>query len=254
MRSSTKHLFIPDTQVRPDTPVAHIEALGNYVAEKRPTKIIMIGDWWDMNSLSSYDKPGSKGWEIKDVERDIEAGIDAMQLFMRGFESADYSPKLVFTIGNHEYRMRRVAESPEGRKFKRYLSLDRLRLKEMGWVVHDFLKIAREDGISYCHYFLNPDSLFTNPIGGAINTKLRKLGVSFSMGHQQRYEVGAVYTAHGRRLRGMVAGAFYEHDEEYLGPQKNRQYWRGIVMKHEVRAGDYDLMEVSLNYLKREYL
>jgi hypothetical protein len=49
-----------------------------------------------------------------------------------------------------------------------------------------------------------------------------------------------------------VAGAFYQHDEEYAGPQGNH-YWRGIVYKHEVRDGDYDLMELSLPYLLRAW-
>jgi hypothetical protein len=43
-----RHLWIPDTQVREGVPVKHIEALGNYIEEKRFEKIIVAGDWWDM--------------------------------------------------------------------------------------------------------------------------------------------------------------------------------------------------------------
>jgi hypothetical protein len=42
------------------------------------------------------------------------------------------------------------------------------------------------------------------------------------------------------------------HDEEYLGPEGNN-YWRGIVVKHEVRNGMYDPMFVSLDYLLRKW-
>lgn len=44
----------------------------------------------------------------------------------------------------------------------------------------------------------------------------------------------------------------YLHDEEYRGPQ-GRNEWRGIIICHEVHAGDYCLMEVSLDYLCRRY-
>ena len=44
----------------------------------------------------------------------------------------------------------------------------------------------------------------------------------------------------------------YLHDEDYRGPQSNGE-WRGILMKHEVRDGQYDLMEVSLDKLCRKY-
>jgi hypothetical protein len=37
-----------------------------------------------------------------------------------------------------------------------------------------------------------------------------------------------------------------------MGPQGNA-YWRGLFVKHEVKNGEYDLMEVSLDYLCRKY-
>jgi hypothetical protein len=50
----------------------------------------------------------------------------------------------------------------------------------------------------------------------------------------------------------LVAGSFYQHSEAYKGPQGNG-HWHGIIFKHEVCEGNYDLMELSLNYLKRKY-
>ena len=51
----TKHLVIPDTQVKPEHSVKHLRWAGKYAAEKKPDVIIHIGDHWDMPSLSSYD-------------------------------------------------------------------------------------------------------------------------------------------------------------------------------------------------------
>jgi hypothetical protein len=64
---------------------------------------------------------------------------------------------------------------------------------------------------------------------------------------------GTQWTVDGRELCGLVAGAFYQHDEDYLGEQGN-QYWRGIVVKNEVRNGTYDPCWVSLKYLLSHYL
>jgi hypothetical protein len=52
--------------------------------------------------------------------------------------------------------------------------------------------------------------------------------------------------------RAVMAATFYQHDEDYLGPQGN-DCRRHILFKHEVNAGRYDLMEVSLEYLRRRY-
>lgn len=251
---SKKHAFIPDTQLREGVPVEHIAAAGNYIAEKQPDVIVVIGDWWDLPSLSSYDKAGSLGWEDKDLMSDIEFGCDMMADFLSPIEAVNgYSPRLVFCMGNHEDRLRRAREHPEFRRVRRYLSDDLFRLRHFGFKVIPFQAVVKIDGILYSHYFVNPRSLMKRPMGGSITNRLDKLGHSFSMGHQQTHEVGAIYTATGERRRGLVSGAFYAHDEDYIGPQGNAQYWRGMVMKHEVRRGDYDLMEVSLDYLNENY-
>jgi hypothetical protein len=49
-----------------------------------------------------------------------------------------------------------------------------------------------------------------------------------------------------------VAGSFYLHDEEYRGPQANDE-WRGIIILNEVKDGSYDLMTLSLDYLRRRF-
>jgi hypothetical protein len=51
---------------------------------------------------------------------------------------------------------------------------------------------------------------------------------------------------------GLVAGACYLHDEDYKGPQGNAHF-RGIVVKHGVRNGSYDIQQISLDFLCRRY-
>ena len=254
------HLFIPDTQISHGRDIAHIIALAHFVVAKKPDCIIMIGDWWDMPSLSSYEKPGSKYFHDKSYRKDIESGNNAMMIFMgiikeeinrlRRNKRKVWNPEFHFFMGNHEDRIDRcVKANPilEGTVGTNDLALD-------GWVVHPFLEIATIDGVMYSHYFVNPDSLTGNPVSGTIENKLKLLGHSFSMGHQQRRQYGQRYTGNGVEQHGLVCGAFYSHDEDYLGPQKNRQYWRGVVVKHRVKDGSYDPMFVSLDYLVEKYL
>ena len=72
-----------------------------------------------MPSLSSFDKPGCVGWEDKDLEADFESGCDAMSDFLSGFINVKgYKPKLVFTMGNHENRLKRAREHPDNRSWR----------------------------------------------------------------------------------------------------------------------------------------
>ena len=76
-----KHIMIPDTQIFPSSKTEHIVAAARYIKKHKPDKIIIIGDWWDMPSLSSYDTAGDKGWEHKDVKADIDIGWKMMKKF-----------------------------------------------------------------------------------------------------------------------------------------------------------------------------
>jgi len=53
-------------------------------------------------------------------------------------------------------------------------------------------------------------------------------------------------------MRGIQAGSFYDHEEAYLTPQ-GTVYWRGILLLTEVRDGSFNLVEVSLDYLRRRF-
>jgi hypothetical protein len=241
------HAMIPDTQVTPDTPTDHLEWIGHYLAEIRPDVIVHIGDHADMESLSSYDF-GKKASEGRRVINDLDAANKAMRILTKPITDA-YSPELHITLGNHENRINIATECDA--KLDGFLSINNLNYADLGWTVHDFLKPASIDGVTYCHYFYNPMS--GRPFGGeSIVTKMKNIGFTFSMGHQQCHQTGLRELNNGRIIRGLISGACYLHDEDYKGHQGNG-YWRGIIIKHEVFEGCYDIMEVSLDFLCRKY-
>jgi hypothetical protein len=51
---------------------------------------------------------------------------------------------------------------------------------------------------------------------------------------------------------GLVAGSFYQHEESYRGPQANSE-WKGLVVLNEVKDGGYDVMPISMGYLRRKF-
>lgn len=253
----SEHLVIPDTQVKEGVATDHLTALGNYTVDKKPDVIIHLGDHFDMPSLSSYDR-GTKKAEGKTYQQDIDAGIRGMKAFLapindynakrRKNKEKQYKPRMVFCIGNHEQRIERhVNANPE--LFGK-CSYEDFKLKEMGWEVYDFLEMVEIDGITYSHYFANPNT--GRPWGGMARTKLNNIGFSFTMGHQQGKDLAEKHLANGQALRACVVGSFYQHDEEYKGYQGNHHF-RGCIYKHEVANGDYGIMELSMEYLLRRW-
>lgn len=254
----TTHLFIPDNQVKPGVPLDHLRWIGEYIVKKKPDVIINIGDFADMPSLSSYDK-GKKSFEGRRYVNDIKSVHEGMEILMKPLadynakmirhKMKQYKPRLVMTLGNHEYRIIRAIE--DNSQLDGTIGIDDLEYEKWGWEVHDFLKVVEIDGILYSHFFANPMS--GRPYAGQnIQLRLNKIKQSFSMGHQQTYITGIDYTASGKVIRGLVAGACYLHDEDYKGYQGNH-HWRGIVLKNSVKDGNYNVIEIDLDYLCRYY-
>jgi hypothetical protein len=252
----SKHLIIPDTQVKPDSDYSHMRWAGHYAAEKKPDVIVHLGDHWDMPSLSSYDV-GKKSFEGRRYTKDIESGIDAMLAFLapirvererlRINKKKIWRPKMVFLLGNHEYRIERAVESDA--KLEGLMSFDDLMLPEMGWEVVPFLQPKVIDGVVYCHYFCS--GVMGRPVTNA-RLLLQKKMMSCVQGHVQDRDIAYARRADGKNITGLFAGIYYQHDEEYLNPQTNGS-WSGIWMLNEVDDGSFDELPVSINYLRNRY-
>lgn len=245
-----RHLVIPDTQVSPGVPIDHMTWIGRAILEYRPDVIIHLGDHWTMDSLSSY--ASRREAENKRYIKDVDAGNEAMKALlaplMRYNQRAKrpYLPRKVFLMGNHENRIQRgIDEQPylEG-----WMSYEDLYLEE--WEVIDYLKPIELDGVWYAHFFYNPNS--GRALGGTAHTKLKNIGLSFTMGHQQGYDTAVRQLVNGKRQYGLVVGSCYLHYEGYRGPQANNE-WRGIIVKNAVKDGEYDIMPLSLDYLKTRF-
>lgn len=250
-----KHLFIPDVQAKEDVDMRHLPCIGQYIVDKKPDVVICIGDFADMESLSSYDK-GKLSFEGRRYKKDIAAAEKAMNLLLGPIREYNkqavlnhrkqYKPRMILTLGNHEERIKRAVDNNS--ELDGLMSYDDLPYDE--WEVYDFLKPVMVDGVCYTHYMANP--MTGRPYGGMASTILKNVGHSFVVGHAQKLEVATRHLTTGQQQWGIVAGACYLHDEAYKGYQGNN-HWRGIISLHRVQDGSFDPCFISLDYLLEKY-
>ncbi|MCZ2397840.1 MAG: metallophosphoesterase [Chitinophagales bacterium] len=247
--SPKKILFVPDCQVRKGVDMTYLTAIGQYIVDKKPDIIVNIGDFYDFPSLSSYDK-GKTSFEGRRLKDDIEYGKLGMQKLinpLREYQKSNpsYRPRMVFCLGNHEERLKRVSNNNS--EFEGFIGYHLLDL-EKDWEVHDFLKPVNIQGINFVHYLSNPMS--GKPYGGSAATQLKSVGTSFCVGHKQTLDVAIQPVLDGTMRIGIVAGACYPFDESYKGFQGNT-YFRGVVMLHEAANGFADPSFISTDFLIR---
>lgn len=249
-----KHLVIPDSQVKHGEKLDYLRWIGEYMVEKQPETVIHLGDFADMESLSSYDA-GKKSFEGRRYTKDIKAAREAMDTLLgplteynqrqKKNKEKQYKPRLVLTLGNHEHRIARAVNNDP--KLEGLISYADLPYE--AWEVHDFLSPVFIEGVAYCHYF--PTGVMGRPATTA-TALVSKMHMSCIQGHQQGRQVAYGKRPDGSTITCIIAGSCYEHDEGYLDHQTNK-HWRGVIMLHEVNNGSFDEMFVSLDYLKKKY-
>jgi hypothetical protein len=248
-----KHCVLPDIQNGPERPTDHLRWAGNYIAAKRPDVIVQIGDWGDWASLSSYDR-GKRDAEGRRVTKDWDAFRRSVEVLEKPFAKIrGYRPRKIFTEGNHEVRIKRYANEcpaidvlPDPMGF----------LGERGWEAYPFLTPVNVDGIRYCHLFARTSTGKVTPSSqkfGAANAIAQVRGnmVSCTAGHKPGFDYAEV-NVEDRTLHGLIAGSFYTHHEDYQTVQGNR-YFKGLVMKHRVVNGTYDVCKVGIDFLRERY-
>ena len=250
------HAVIPDCQVKPNVPLAHLTWAGEYLVSKRPDVIVCLGDFADMESLSSYDV-GKKSFEGRRYSNDIAVAKEAMSLFLAPIRAEQarlirnkekqWNPRMVLTLGNHENRINRAIETDS--KLDGLISVDDLGYKEAGWEVIPYLKVITIDGVSYSHFFVS--GIMGRPVTSA-RALLTKHHMSCVAGHQQGRDIAYGQRADGTRMTSIISGSFYQHDEAYLTVQNNI-HWRGLWFLWEVNDGAFDELPISIDYLRRTY-
>jgi hypothetical protein len=250
-------IVLPDMQIKPGADLSHIDHIAQYIVDKKPDYLVDLGDWADMQSLSSYDV-GKKSFEGRRYKDDIDAGNEGLyrlnapiqkeqERLRRNKEKAWKLDKDV-TGGNHDYdRIERAIEND--RKLEGLISPSDLEYAKYGYKVHKFLEVAVIEGIAFAHYLCS--GIMGRPITTA-RALLTKKHMSCIVGHQPGYDVATDHRADGRRITAIIAGSGYPEDMPYLNDQTNK-HWRGILMLNEVEDGSYDEMKVSLKFLRERY-
>ena len=252
-------LVIPDAHAEPDADNDRFELAGKFALEHRPNKIVCLGDWADMPSLSSYDK-GHKSFEGRRYSKDIAAARDALNRFEGPIEAYNkrqrknrkpqYKPRKIMLLGNHEHRINRAIElSPE---LDGALAMTDLGYEEFGWEVYPFLKMIEVDGLWFNHYFIS--GIMGAAISGVnpARTIIGKHMVSTVSGHSHLLDYAVQANPSGKRIHGLVSGCFFEQSMGYA--KSTEHLWsRGLSFLHNVVDGEYDLEWFSMERLWELY-
>jgi len=241
------HLVIGDPHCNPKASNDRFLWAGKLARDLKPDTIICMGDFSSLDSLSSYDK-GKKSFEGRRYKKDIDHAHDALEKFNKGLNGR--RSRKVMLLGNHEDRIDRIVdETPE---LDGTISTKDLKFKEFGWEVIAYQEPVAIDGVHYCHNY--PTGIMGKPISGdnIARSLLLKNKVSSTVGHCHLFDYSMCTIPSGRKVLGLSAGCYLHHKEEYAR-NTQRLWWSGLIVKRNVRQGEYDIETIEYNTVKRRY-
>ena len=241
------HLVIGDPHCNPKASNDRFLWAGKLARDLKPDTIICMGDFSSLDSLSSYDK-GKKSFEGRRYKKDIDHAHDALEKFNKGLNGR--RSRKVMLLGNHEDRIDRIVdETPE---LDGTISTKDLKFKEFGWEVIAYQEPVAIDGVHYCHNY--PTGIMGKPISGdnIARSLLLKNKVSSTVGHCHLFDYSMCTIPTGRKVLGLSAGCYLHHREDYARSTQ-RLWWSGLIVKRNVRNGEYDIETIEYNAVRREY-
>lgn len=254
----TKTLIIPDCHASPeDEDYSRFAALGEFMCNLWPDRVVCLGDFADMPSLCSYDK-GTKGFEGRRYTKDISSAKIAMANLLtpmwneieakkKSKKKPPKMPELIMCLGNHEERINRAIKYDP--ILDGTISVDDLGYAQAGWTVLKYMEpYVDENGISYAHCF--PAGLMNRPISGehpAYSLVTKQLS-SCVAGHSHLRDFCERTTVLGERIFGLFCGSFVDRWQDYAG-EAQKMWWNGVV----VLGKDNNLAFISLETILRNY-
>ena len=251
-------LVIPDAHARPDTDLSRFSLLGRAICGIRPDKVVCLGDLADFESLSSFDRLGSKQTEgrrfaaalasVREAQTLIFDEIEKFNRHRRGTAALEVD-EFHLTLGNHEQRLQRAIDADPAH-LDGVISMDSI-TEGFPWVVHPYLEPASIAGIAFAH------SIATGVAGRPASTAqqiLLKHFTSAVAGHLHTLSFATGTKTDGTRINAAIRGMYDDTEQTWCGPQVQRIWQSGIaVLRHCDGSGRFDFEWWSHSRLKRAF-
>lgn len=128
--------------------------IARYASEQRFDRIIQVGDWSTWDSVNQHDKNDTFAARYKPgIRADMDNLIASHRAFRNGL-AADYKPRLMMLMGNHEYRLERFENANPEAQGTYTLERDQI-FAQFGWKTRPYGEIFYVEGVGFTHHATN---------------------------------------------------------------------------------------------------
>lgn len=223
-------IIIPDAHLK-ETAGKDYMAIKPFIKEISPDRIILLGDFMDVNSLSAWDYDKKRPMEGRRYKKEINCANRELDFLQKN------SKDIVYLEGNHEDRVNRYLDkNPE---MEGMIEIqDQLRLKERGikWVkMNDLYKLGRM-------YFTH--GMFTNKYSA--QKHLQTLGCNICYGHQHSTQTAMQNMKMQKPYVAYALGTLGDKKPDYLKNRPGNWINQFAMFYWNPKSGDFNLYPINI--------
>jgi hypothetical protein len=171
-------------------------------------------------------------------------------------KATKYQPRVIWCLGNHEeWLYKYVSQNPE---LEGHMDV----IADLGLASR--VPDCKLEIIPYKNYIDIDGVMFTHaPIAGngqavsgkyALSRAAELTSMSMVFGHLHRFETLNIHRhGSGKLIQLLSAGAYFDAPDEYAeGCTQN--YWKGITLLRTYEEGRFDIEQISLERIYKEYI
>lgn len=189
----------------------------------KPTQVIILGDWFDMYSVSSFDKSPTK--VVSDLQEELVTGKEAIKQVM-----SELKPKhLFFLEGNHSFRLTRYVQQHSALIHTLIPPMPELFELPKNSTFVPYGEFLDFDGLSVCHGIA---------VGRQCTTKmLDLLGTSVLTGHTHRLAYSSKRLYGGKIIHSYSAGWLGALEEAEYMKHRHADWQHGFATSIHSKSG-----------------
>lgn len=225
-----KVLIIPDAHITDETPKDY-KAIKPFIKEFNPDKIILLGDFADIASLSAWDYDKKRKMEGKRYPKEI------FRLNLELNYLQKYCEDIVYLEGNHEDRVERYLDKfPEMEGLIEIKTMLRLRERKIKWIkMNELYKVGDM-------YFTH--GMYTN-IHNA-RKHLQTLGCNVCYGHQHSTQTAMQNMAMQKPYMSYALGTLGDKKPDYLKNRPGNWINQFAIMYYDTEGGNFNLYPINI--------
>lgn len=255
-----KILVVGDAHVTNNQDLSRFDILGQFIIDKKPSHVVLMGDFLTLNCLSSWDLSKRAKIEGRRYSLECTAGNSALDKSFSPMLAYNkirkerkkklYTPEIFFIEGNHEDRLNRYLDTDP--TFHGMVSIQKdLKLDERGIAWIPYREYHYINGIGFTHV---PFNKYKEISGLDITRKAQGVTVSSVVfGHTHEWHVSNRHCEGMDHLQQTLnCGCFFTDHEDYVHGRMTN-YWKGLMLLHSYKHGRFDLETFAMGRLERMY-